>query len=93
MDPEAKARISIDAKLEAAGWVLQDRADFDRTASLGVAVREFRTNGGNEVDYALFVDGFPCGLIEAKEDNKGVNLAMETLGQNEGYQNEGLKGN
>lgn len=36
MDPEAKARISIDAKLEAAGWVIQDRSEFDRTASLGV---------------------------------------------------------
>ncbi len=93
MDPEAKARISIDAKLEAAGWVLQDRADFDRTAALGVAVREFRTNAGNEVDYALFVDGFPCGIIEAKEDNKGVNLVIDALNQNEGYQNEGLKGN
>lgn len=93
MDPEAKARISIDAKLEAAGWVIQDRSEFDRTASLGVAVREFMTNSGKEVDYALFVDGFPCGLIEAKEDNKGVNLAMETLSQNEDYKNDGLKGN
>ena len=93
MDPEAKARISIDAKLEAAGWVIQDRSEFDRTASLGVAVREFMTNSGKEVDYALFVDGFPCGLIEAKEDNKGVNLAMETLSQNEDYKKDGLKGN
>lgn len=93
MDPEAKARLSIDAKLKAAGWLLQDRADFDRTAALGVAVREFRTNAGNEVDYALFVDGFPCGIIEAKEDNKGVNLVIDTLKQNEDYQNEGLKGN
>ena len=93
MDPEAKARISIDAKLEAAGWLLQDLSEFDRTAAVGVAVREFRTKEGNEVDYALFVDGFPCGLIEAKEDNKGVNLVIDTLKQNEDYQNEGLKGN
>lgn len=93
MDPEAKARVSIDAKLEAAGWVLQDMSEFDRTASLGVAVREFRTKEGNEVDYALFVDGFPCGLIEAKEDNKAVELIINALNQNEGYQSEGLKGN
>ncbi|MCQ2336901.1 MAG: DEAD/DEAH box helicase family protein [Paludibacteraceae bacterium] len=93
MDPEAKARINIDSKLNESGWILQDRAEFDRTAALGVAVREFRTKEGNEVDYALFVEGFPCGIIEAKEDNKGVNLIIDTLGQNEAYQNEGLKGN
>jgi hypothetical protein len=27
--------------LEAAGWVLQDKKDFNPNASLGVAVREF----------------------------------------------------
>ena len=92
MEPEAKARLSIDEKLEAAGWIIQDREDFDRTASLGVAVREFQTNDGKEVDYALFVDEFPCGLIEAKEDNKGVTLIADALPQNEDYQKKGLKG-
>ncbi len=93
MEPEAKARLIIDAKLEAAGWVLQDRTEFDRTAALGVAVREFPTKQGNEVDYALFIDGFPCGIIEAKEDNKGVTLVADALEQNEEYKTEGLKGN
>ncbi len=93
MDPEAKARLIIDDKLEAAGWVLQDRSEFDRTAAIGVAVREFPTVQGKEVDYALFVDGFPCGIIEAKEDNKGVSLSTDVLKQNEDYKADGLKGN
>lgn len=62
MDPEAKARICIDAKLEAAGWVIQDRSEFDRTASLGVAVREFMTNSGKEerrLAYVKLIQIFP----------------------------------
>jgi type I restriction enzyme R subunit len=92
MDPEAKARLSIDAKLKAAGWVIQDMSEFDRTASLGVAVREFRTTKGNEVDYALFIDEYPCGIIEAKRDERGVNLIIDDLQQGEDYFAEGLKG-
>ena len=38
--PEARARALIDAQLVAAGWVVQDRAALNRSASLGVAVRE-----------------------------------------------------
>ena len=79
MDPEAKARLSIDAKLKAAGWVIQDMSEFDRTASLGVAVREFRTTKGNEVDYALFIDEYPCGIIEAKRDERGVNRRQRKI--------------
>ncbi|MGP0628556.1 hypothetical protein ACTRW9_02495 [Nitrospina sp. 32_T5] len=63
--PEKKARQVIDQLLEQAGWVLQDYRDFDRTASLGVAVREFPL-GMNSCDYLLFVDGKATGVIEAK---------------------------
>ena len=42
-------------------------------ASLGVAVREFPTSTG-EVDYALFVDGEPVGVIEAKRDDSGESI-------------------
>lgn len=40
------------------------------SASLGVAVREFPTSTG-EVDYALFVDGKPVGVVEAKREEAG----------------------
>lgn len=39
--PEQQARAKIDALLTAAGWVLQDMADFNRNVAEGVAVREF----------------------------------------------------
>lgn len=40
------------------------------SASLGVAVREFPTSTG-DVDYALFVDGKPVGVVEAKREEAG----------------------
>ena len=91
MSPEEKARLEIDKKLEAAGWVIQDLKEIDINASLGVAVREFQTADGHEVDYALFVDGTPVGLVEAKEDNKGVGLTNDAHEQNMGYVKAGLK--
>ena len=61
MEPEELARRKIDSQLEAAGWVIQNRADFNRNAALGVAVREFALPEG-EADYLLFVDGKAYGL-------------------------------
>ena len=74
MTPETKARINIDKMLEEAGYTLQDMSEFNRKAALGVAVREYQTNSG-PVDYLLFVDGSPVGVIEAKAENKGFSLA------------------
>ena len=55
MTPEQKARIEIDKKLTASGWLLQDKKEFNPTVAPGVAVREFSTETGS-VDYLLFVD-------------------------------------
>ncbi len=38
---------------------------------LGVAVRKYNTQDGKELDYALFVDGKPAGVVEAKAEDKG----------------------
>ena len=65
-NPEQIAREKIDRLLEAAGWVLQDYADFNRKASLGVAVREFSMFSGL-CDYLLFIEGKAAGVIEAKK--------------------------
>lgn len=73
--PEAKARQAIDKKLQASGWVLQDMKEFNPNASLGVAVREFVTDSG-PVDYLLFVDKFPVGVIEAKKSDEGQNITV-----------------
>ena len=70
--PEQAAREKIDKLLIDAGWVLQDRDEFDRSAALGVAVREFSLPAGAS-DYLLFVEGKAAGVIEAKK--AGVTLS------------------
>ncbi len=65
--PEQRARLTIDAALAAAGWVIQDRAELNLAAGAGVAVREFQTDAG-PCDYLLFLDGKPAGVIEAKKE-------------------------
>jgi type I restriction enzyme R subunit len=89
MSPEEKARLEIDKKLEATGYVIQDMKEFDPTASLGVAVREYPTNVG-EADYVLFVDRNPVGIIEAKATDKGEKL-ITVADQSLGYAKSGLK--
>ena len=73
MTPEEKARCVIDDKLCQSGWVIQDLKRLNLTVSLGVAVREFPTSTG-EVDYALFVDGKPVGVVEAKQSQAGQSI-------------------
>lgn len=70
--PEQRDRRTIDELLTAAGWVVQNRADFDRNADIGVAVREFSLPAG-PCDYLLFLDGKAAGVIEAKRE--GVTLS------------------
>jgi type I restriction enzyme R subunit len=71
MLPEARARQNIDEQLATAGWVIQDRADINLGAGLGVAVREFSVATG-ATDYLLYVDRKACGVLEAKPE--GVTL-------------------
>ncbi len=71
LKPEQLARQKIDALLTAAGWVLQDKDQFNRNAALGVAVREFQLPAG-PCDYLLFIDGRAAGVLEAKP--QGVTL-------------------
>lgn len=73
MTPEQKAREAIDQRLAQSGWILQDMRQLNPVAGPGVAVREFPTSTG-PVDYALFVDGTPVGVVEAKADEKGQDI-------------------
>ena len=75
MTPEQKAREMIDKKLTQSGWIVQDMKQLNLLAGLGVAVREFPTSTG-PVDYALFVDGVPVGIVEAKKDDAGENITV-----------------
>ncbi|MCM1087162.1 MAG: DEAD/DEAH box helicase family protein [Muribaculaceae bacterium] len=91
MTPETKAREKIDTKLVKAGWLIQDMSRFNPIAALGVAVREFPTSTG-PVDYVLFVDGSPVGVIEAKKDDSGENITVAEK-QSKRYANSKLKYN
>ena len=89
MTPEESARQLIDARLEKSGWIIQDFRSVNPAASLGVAVREYPTDTG-PVDYALFVDGKPVGVIEAKKDELGENITV-VEGQSGRYANSTFK--
>ena len=82
--PEARARQVIDAQLALAGWVVQDRAAMNRSAALGVAVREFPLASG-PCDYLLLVAGKACGVVEAKAAGATLSGVAE---QARGYQAE-----
>ncbi len=73
MTPEEKSRLVIDRKLLESGWVIQDVKTLNLSVALGVAVREFPTSTG-PVDYALFVEGVPVGIVEAKKSEIGENI-------------------
>ena len=89
MTPEAEARLKIDERLMQAGWIIQNVKQLNLSAGLGVAVREFPTDTG-PVDYALFVDGVPVGIIEAKPDTAAEHItSIES--QSERYANSKFK--
>ncbi len=73
---ESETRQQIDARLEAAGWVIQDKSRLNLFESLGVAVREMDTDTG-PADYMLFIDGKACGIIEAKREGTPLGQVAE----------------
>jgi type I restriction enzyme R subunit len=80
-NPEAAARVAIDAMLVAAGWIVQDMKTVNLHAGRGVAVREFPLKAGHGfADYLLFVDGEGIGVLEAKKEGTtltGVEIQAE----------------
>jgi type I restriction enzyme R subunit len=86
---EARARKKIDEQLVAAGWVVQGQDEADVSVGRGVVIREFSLEKPHgRVDYLLFVDGQPAGVIEAKAE--GITL-VEVEHQSGKYV-EGLPG-
>jgi type I restriction enzyme, R subunit len=66
---EQRARVEIDGQLAAAGWLVQDQGALNLSAGPGVAVREFTLEKPHgRVDYLLFLNGQPAGVIEAKPE-------------------------
>ncbi len=66
---EARAPRTSSRQLDSAGWIVESADQAKVTAGPGVAVREFILEKGHgRVDYLLFVDGEPAGVIEAKTE-------------------------
>lgn len=86
MSPEEKARIEIDQQLNASGYVVQDMSELNLYAGKGVVVREYPTDTG-EVDYLIFINQQPVGIIEAKSITKGEKLITEVEDQTRRYVN------
>ena len=87
--PEQKARDNIDAMLEQAGWLVQDKKKIDFSAGGGITVREYQTDVG-PADYVLFIDKNPIGVIEAKSANWGQKITTVEE-QSAGYATARLK--
>ncbi len=84
--PEEQARQTIDALLNAAGWMVQDRKDANPAAGRGVAIREFPLKAGfGEADYLLYVDGAAANLpdpdIIASEIAEDLQAALDQFAQ------------
>jgi type I restriction enzyme R subunit len=69
----------IDPRLQAAGWIVQDRSQMNLFAGRGVAVREFPLQNGY-ADYMLFVDRKAVGVIEAKAEGTILGGVAEQSG-------------
>src|SRR6185295_10454065 len=69
LTPEQRARERIDACFAESGWVVQNRDEIQLTAARGVAIRELPLRPGHgQVDYLLFIDELPVGVLEAKPE-------------------------
>jgi len=88
-NPEQIARDNIDKQLTACGWVIQGIKQINLSAGIGVAVKEYVTDVG-PADYVLFVEGKPCGVIEAKREEEGHRMNVHE-GQSEEYANAKLR--
>ena len=71
--PEQIARDHIDRQLVVCGWIIQSIKQINLNAGIGVVVREYLTDVG-PADYVLFVEGKPCGVIEAKREEEGHRI-------------------
>lgn len=89
-NPEQKARNSIDRKLNASGWIVQEKSKIDWSTSKGIAVKEYLTDVGPADYVLLFVDKKPVGIIEAKKDDEGHRLTVVEE-QSSGYATSKLK--
>ena len=83
MKPEERARVWIDNKLEASGWRIINRDEYQPRMS-AVAIREMLLKGNHEADYLLMVNGKAAAVIEAKREEIELD-SPKLIEQAEGY--------
>ena len=88
-NPEQIARDNIDKQMKACGWVIQPKTRINLQVNIGVAVTEYQTDVG-PVDYVLFIEGKPVGVIEAKREDEAYKLSVHEQ-QAEDYAEAKLK--
>jgi type I restriction enzyme, R subunit len=89
LSAEDRARVEIDQKLAASGWLVQPYKAMNLGAGRGVAVREFvlRSPHGR-ADYLLFLDRKPVGAIEAKPEGTTLTeVELQTAKYGDGLPN------
>lgn len=87
MNSESTVRREIiDNELKEVGYIIQDMDELNLDAGIGVLVREYPTSTG-PVDYMIFINGEPCGVIEAKKIDRGIELVTKTEKQTNKYKN------
>lgn len=88
-NPEQISRDNIDRQLKACGWIVQGMKEMNLRAGVGIALKEYLTDVG-PADYVLFVEGKPCGIIEAKREEEAHRMQVHEE-QSEGYAKAKLK--
>ena len=88
-NPEQIARDNIDRQLTACGWIIQSIKKVNLNAGIGIAVKEYVTDVG-PADYVLFIEGKPCGIVEAKREEEGHRMNIHEE-QGEDYAKAKLK--
>jgi type I restriction enzyme R subunit len=88
-NPEQIARDNIDRQLMDCGWIIQSIKGMNLGAGIGIALKEYSTDVG-PADYILFVEGKPCGIIEAKREEEAHRMQVHE-DQSEGYAKAKLK--
>lgn len=65
-NPEQKARNGIDRKLNASGWIVQEKSKIDWSTSKGIAVKEYLTDVGPLIMYYLLIKSLLGSLKQKK---------------------------
>jgi hypothetical protein len=77
LTPEQKARLDIDAALEAAGWILQNCDAINLAAGTGVAVREARMASGHGFAEWIGAETLDAWVKRLHTEGRGLYTAAE----------------